>query len=42
MLHNCLKQRRHVFVFLVQLTHGNTVLGAGVNDWKIELLVGGL
>jgi hypothetical protein len=26
----------------VQLTHGNTVLRASVNDWKIELFVGGL
>ena len=42
MLHDCLKQGRHIFVFFVQLTHGNTVLRASVNDWKIELLVGGL
>jgi len=42
MLHDCLKQGRHIFAFFVQLTHGNTVLRASVNNWKIELLVGGL
>ena len=42
MLHDRVKQGRHIFVFFVQLTHGNTVLRASVNDWKIELLVRGL
>src|SRR5439155_23580001 len=42
MLHNRLEKRRHVFVVFVQFAHGKTVLRAGVNDWEIELLVGGL
>src|SRR4030095_10400662 len=40
MLHNRLKERRHVFVAFVQFAHGKTVLRARVDDWKIELLVG--
>src|SRR5213078_1139275 len=41
-LHNRLKKRRHVVVVFVQFAHGKTVLSAGVDDWKIELLVGRL
>ena len=40
MLHNRLKERRHVFVVLVQFAHGKTVLRARVNDREIQLLVG--
>src|SRR5207247_4817856 len=40
MLHNRLKERRHVFVVFMQFAHGKTVLCARVDDWKIELLVG--
>src|SRR5437870_8664465 len=40
MLHDRLKERRHVFVVFVQFAHGKTVLRARVDDWKIELLVG--
>src|SRR5437667_956989 len=40
MLHDRLKERRHVLVVFVQFAHGKTVLRAGVNDWEIELLVG--
>src|SRR5436309_10310342 len=42
MLHDRLKERRHVFVVFVQFAHGKTVLRACVNDWEIELLVGRL
>ena len=39
MLHNRLKERRHVFVVFVQFAHGKTVLRARVNDREIELLI---
>ena len=41
-MHNRLEKRRHVFVVFVQFAHGKAVLRAGVNDRKIELLVGRL
>src|SRR5438094_3216975 len=39
MLHNRLKERRHVFVVFVQFAYGKTVLRAGVNNREIKLLV---
>src|SRR5438105_133921 len=49
MLHDCFEKRSHVCVVLVsamgrirrgdQLPRGKTVLRAGVNNWKIELLI---
>ena len=42
MLHDCLKEWRHVLAVFVQLAQGETVFGAGVNDREVELLVGGL
>src|SRR5205807_4670218 len=41
-LHDRLKERRHVYVVFVQFAHGKTVLRAGINNWEIELLVGRL
>ncbi len=37
--HDRFEERRHVFAVLVDLAHGEAVLGAGVNDREIELLV---
>ena len=37
-----LEERRHVFAVLVDFAHGEAVLGAGVDDREIELLVGGV
>src|SRR5207237_449521 len=39
MLHNRLKERRHVFVVFVQFAYGKTVLRAGVNNREIKLLI---
>src|SRR5205823_4146723 len=38
-LNNCLEQRSHVFVLIVQFAHGKTIPGARVDDRKIELLI---
>src|SRR6266699_7096743 len=39
MLNNGLETRSHVFVLILQFTHGKTIPGAGVDDRKIELLI---
>src|ERR1700682_2446522 len=40
--HNRFEERCHVLVVVMQLAHGETVFGTGVNDREIELLIGGL
>src|SRR5438132_13073439 len=39
MLHDRLKEGRHVRAVFVQLARGKTVFRARINDWEIELLV---
>src|SRR5205823_5740895 len=39
MLDDRLKERRHVLVVFMQLTHSKAILRARVNDWEIELLI---
>src|SRR6266480_7665727 len=34
-----LKERRHIFIILVQLANGVTILCTCVNNWEIELLI---
>src|SRR5438270_12810499 len=41
-LNNGLEKRSHVFVLIIQFAHGKTIPGAGVDDRKIELLIGRL
>ena len=40
MPNNGLEQRCHILIVVVKLTHRETVFGARVNDWKIQLVVG--
>src|ERR1051325_9639729 len=38
-LHDNVKERRHILIAFLQISHGKSVLCARINDWKIELLV---
>ena len=52
MFHDRFEQRRHVLAFVLcarrrircagEFAHGNAIFRAGVDDWKIELLIRGL